>query len=353
MTYVNKYRFIKIIFIFIIALINCYAQKKDAIRQGNADYPVPIPAALATLSNDNPSLLYPSSVRALSLSLNYKLENNQGLTSAGIELAPFLIGNYTDLSKYLSGRLLRVLLRTRISIASTINSNDGSCTAIGFRWMLHDDGDVRSDSSFQKALISLGSKHPEIENKCSDNGSTNSNKFKICLSEKVSSQDYLQQKIDSLREAIKDSLWNKSVFEIAAVMLYQSSEQGTILLSNGFRIRQYRFFFSGSLPFLSSNGQFVFGMSGWLGFDSLIPDYQRKGAIIIRPVYGNLSERFFIETKLISANKYKPNLTFGIGAMINIANGFWLRFGTSHSLLKGIRSESIAYLNFSFGTPEL
>jgi hypothetical protein len=343
--------YIIIILVSFFAVNKCSAQYKSAIRQGNSDYPVPVPAALEALSGDNPSILYPGTVRSLSFSLNHKLENSRQLSAAGIEVAPFLIGNYSDLSKYLSGRLIRVLLRTRISIASTITENGSSYIALGFRWMLHDDADVRSDSVFQKALIALGNKNSIFVGNCINTVTYDSSAYKICLSEKVSRQDYLQQKIDSLREAIKDSLWNKSVFEIAAAMLYSSFEQGS--LSNSLRIRQYRFFFSGSLPFLGTNGQFVFGASGWLGFDNLISDYQRKGALIIRPVYGNLNERFFIETKLISANKYKPDITLGIGAMINVANGFWLGFGTGESLLKENQMISKTYLNFSYGTPEI
>ena len=348
----SYYKFVVLI-LFLILVNKTPAQYKSALNQGNADYPVPNPVALQAINDEVPSLLCPSTVRDMSIALNFANSAHQKSVTAGIEIAPFLAGNFIDMSEYLSGRLIRVLLRTRISIASMLDQQGDPRIALGFRWMLHDDADLRADSSFQRRLMLLAQNSPGIESNCAEKYQAGSAAFKNCLSEKVSSQLYTQTRIDSLRNLMKDSLWNKSVFEIAFAMLYKSSADDLNMQSRKLRIERYHFYVNGAIPMLKSSGQIIFGAGGWLGYDSYTPGYQRKGALIVRSVYGSIYERAFIDAKLVSTNKYKPDYIIGIGAMFNLANGLWIQSGFGESLLKRSWSGTDVNLNLIFGTPEL
>ncbi|MEO6045934.1 MAG: hypothetical protein ABIQ57_00525, partial [Candidatus Kapaibacterium sp.] len=126
-----------------------HAQPALDIREGNADYPIPMPAAqIAVGSERGPLFMEPSTVRNSAFAAQHIWSNGAPQLSMGAEFAPLLIGDAVDLSEYLSGRLIRVLLRTRISVAAEINNgganNSGTMrAALGVRWMLHDDADLR------------------------------------------------------------------------------------------------------------------------------------------------------------------------------------------------------------------
>jgi hypothetical protein len=328
------------------------AQSNIDLRQGNADYPVPDPPALLALQGNSPSLLYPSTVRDLAISLNTNRTYNSTHTYAGIEFAPILIGNEIDLSEYLSGRLIRVLLRTRISVASEISKDMGFHGAIGLRWMLHDDADIRADSTFQKKLIEWGSRIKDLVIQCESTESKGTNEYYSCITKAVGSQYSLQQKIDSLRNALKNKFWNKSVFEIAFAAVYRSSNSQSVN-SNKLEIQRYNCYMNYAFPMIGTKGQIVFGASGWLGHNDYIFPYQRQGAVIGRFCYGNISERFFLETKYAAANKFRPDWNLGIGTIMHITNGFWVKSGVGVSLLQQNLIGTEAYLSFSFGTPEI
>lgn len=342
--YIQKIYFIlQVLFLLLFSTFS-KAQYGQDFRQGNPDYPVPEPVALQALTANSPSLLFPATVRDLAFSINSSWINNEVIRSAGIEVAPFFITNSFNLSDYLSGRLIRVLLRTRISFSSEIFSGSGLRGALGFRWMLHDDADLRSDSAFQKALIQLGSENAGIEESCSElQGESES--YYSCLTEGVSNLKDYQGKIDSLREALKTSLWNRSVFECAAAILYSS-------LSQKLAVRQYQFYFNFALP-VSTFGQNIFGLSGWVGRSEDINAYQRRGSFIERFSLGDPSHRYFVEASFAAANKFKPDYRLGIGTYYGITNGFGIQLIGSLSLMDREWTGNEARINLIFGTREI
>lgn len=329
----------------------CMGQSARDLRQGNPDYPVPEPAALISIQDNTPSLLYPSTVRTLAFSVNTIYTNGRNITAAGMEFTPLLIGNNIDQSEYLSGRLIRVLLRTRISMAATLDQGNGFHAALGLKWMLHDDADPRADSLFQRTLIKFARSSASVMKQCGTVLPGDSASFKICLTEAVSRDYNFQARIDSLRDAMKDNLWNRSVFEVAVASVYNSNQIDGSRTSLG--IERYQGYFNIAMPVLERNGQIIIGFGGWTGREDLSQSYHQRGSIILRGTFGGPSERFFLESKCASANTFHPDWRAGLGSMLRVANGLWMETGLSLSLLETSWIGPEFYLRFSFGTPEI
>jgi hypothetical protein len=329
------------------------AQRAADLRQGNADYPVPDPAALHALQEETPSLLQPSTVRTLSVAMSASWTGTARRVMAGFECAPILLGDAVDLSSYLSGRLIRVLLRTRVSVATVLDGSDGFHGALGLRWMLHDDADLRSDSLFQTTLAAWGRAIPGVVSRCAGAGFSDPDASVACLTEGVSGTRAMQAAMDSLRDAMKGALWNRSVFELAVAAVYRSLGDGVATRSDAVGVRQYRVYANFAFPFAGSSGQLVFGASGLTGRGDDGTPYQRRGALTLRAVYGGVSERVFAETKMVAANGLQPGVCPALGAILRLANGCWLQSSVGVSLLARSWISPEATLRIGFGTPEI
>ncbi|MBL0175648.1 MAG: hypothetical protein IPP94_10355 [Ignavibacteria bacterium] len=329
------------------------AQRAADLRQGNADYPVPDPAAMHALQEGAPSLLHPSSVRSLSLATSMSWTSTEPRVTAGFECAPLLLGDAVDLSSYLSGRLMRVLLRTRVSAAAVLNGSDGFHGALGLRWMLHDDADLRSDSLFQRTLAAWGRAIPELAAPCGGAGFSDNGDVMACLTEGVSGRRGMQAAIDSLRDAMKGSLWNRSVFELAVVAVYRSLGVDAATRSDALAVKQYHIHANCAFPLAGSSGQIIFGASGMTGRGDDGTPYQRQGALTVRALYGGVSERFFAETTFVAAHGLQPAFVPSLGAFLRVANGCWVQTSVGASLPGRSWISPEASLQLVFGTPEI
>lgn len=297
-----------------------HTQPVSDIREGNADYPVPVPAALSAAASDiSPLFLEPSTVRTVALSSRRLWNNNEPQYAVGAEFAPLLMGNGIDLSEYLSSRLLRVLLRTRLSFGVEYYDRGSICPALGLRWMLHDDADLRADSSFQRAI-------------------------------EESRREKREPNFDSIRATMKEALWNRSVVEMAFAVVYHSLRDGAS--NSTFEVARYHGFLSAGFPMLGRDGQLQFGAAGWVGRRIRGTPYQRQGSLTLRSYYGSASERAFIGARMTAASLRIPDFRAELGGSIRIGNGFWVRPDLSVSLLKSAPQGPEAGLTLSFGTPE-
>ncbi len=322
------------------------AQTGHDLREGIIDYPIPIPSAIYPLVTGIPSVIEPTTVRnfAFSAVSNWGLRTPN--TIIGAEVTPLLIGNETSLSTYLSSRLLRVVLRTRISFAMTFPQDHLYHSALGLRWMLHDDADLRSDSLFQRALVRWASQYPNIQAQCA--ASSDADALTSCLTEQVSHRSDIQKQIDSLRRAFKDTYWNRSVVEMVFVFGYK----GFINRENESRfvIDQHFLSLVAAFPFCGTSGQILFGGNAQAGHinDNV---YRHRGTISIRGYYGSASERMFLEAGEAFTSYIEPETRLSIGALTRVANGLWLQGNVSAPLQAN--SSPMAVLTVSFGTPEI
>jgi hypothetical protein len=184
--------------------------------------------------------------------------------------------------------------------------------------MLHDDADLRADSLFARTINSAPGERRGLM-------------------------------FDSLRAALKDRFWNRSVFEMALAAKYQS----TIDQKMAFAVRQYHGFLSAGFPMLGRSGQVQFGASGWGGFADQDARYQRQGSITFRTLYGSPSERLFLGGRLIATSLMAPDYRLEFGGLMRIANGLWLRPDLGVSLLDHPARGPEASVTMSFGTPEI
>src|SRR5437762_2929919 len=106
-----------------------HAQPRD-LREGNADYVVPVPVALAAMQ-ERAAFLEPSSVREASFGVSWM--NGPNGVAVGAEFAPAMIGGGINLSDYLISRYLRPLIRARLSFAVVNNPLWGTQAGIGLR----------------------------------------------------------------------------------------------------------------------------------------------------------------------------------------------------------------------------
>ena len=326
--------------------LNATAQTNHDLREGIADYPIPIPAAIYPIEGGVPSVIEPTTVRHFTISAISNWGLNSPNTTIGAEVTPLLIGNNTSLSKYLSSRLLRVVLRTRVSIATTLPQDHTYHSAIGFRWMLHDDADLRSDSIFQRALVRWASQYPDIQSQCALRG--DADEITSCLTEQVSYRPGIQKQIDSLRRSFKETYWNRSVVEMAFVFGYKGSTN--IENESRFAIDQHFLSLAAAFPFCGINGQILFGANGQAGYFSDAV-YRHRGTLSVRGYYGSISERFFLEAAEVFTSYIKPETRLNIGGVTRIANGLWLQANIGAPLQSN--SSPIAAVTLSFGTPEI
>jgi hypothetical protein len=286
------------------------------IRLLNADYPVPLPAALVALDDGAPDLLEPYTVRYASAAAR-AMTAGAGSFAFGAEVAPLLVGNAVDLATYLSSRPLRVLLRTRVSFAAESVDGGGVRSAFGLRWMLHDDADLRADSSFSRAIDRIAPEHRAAA-------------------------------YDSLRDALKDLLWNRSVFEIAAAATYRTGAAGEPALA----VTGYRAYFGCGFPIVGASDQLQAGIAY-----ARVPHDDVAGTDVVglfaRMLYGSPSERAFAGLNLDVSDASAPEYRVQIGLLLRIANGVWLRPDVGGSLGVHAARSFQARLVLSLGTPEL
>jgi hypothetical protein len=208
--------------------------------------------------------------------------------------------------------------------------------------MFHDDADIRSDSIFERTLVSWGISDSEIINQC------RSSSDRSCLTESVALDHRWQKKLDSLRKSLMDSLWNQPVIETAFVISYHSNDVNGEVAAGHHRKIRYHAFVSGGLPFMGSSGQLVGGLSGWKDNESDL-----QGSFTFRTYYGSVFERFYGELIWIDGNRFRMDLRGGLGTVLRLGNGSWIQIGITVSVLNRHSIGSEAYLKLSFATPEV
>jgi hypothetical protein len=325
----------------------CFAQSSRDLSQASADYPVGEPAALHAVQEYVPAMLEPASVRTLAFSASLLQSDNQH-SALGIELAPFLMGNDIDLSKYRSGRLFRLLVRTRVSFAMNAGHTDEFRGAFGLRWSLHDDADLAADPRFRQGLVDLGTSNPDLQSECAAVVSADSEAYRSCLTHRVSQQPALQPQIDKLRDDMKEMLWNHSNFELSVAQTFHSSPSATPV-----HVEQWHSYFSFVWPLIGSSGQVGFGANGSLGYPDSSATYERRGAITVRGYYGTANARAFLEFRLAARTNVLPDLLPALGAALRVANGVWLQASISASLLERSWTGTQAQIRLSVASPEI
>ncbi len=330
--------------ISIILLTNAglvFGQHAQDLKQGNSDYGVPIPVAMNALTAHATPMMVPYTVRDITASI-FNERSSMSSTVIGTEVAPFLIGRNIDLSDYLSGRLMRVLLRTRLSFAYDVSS-PRSRFALGVRWMLHDDADIRSDSSFQRALVNFGT-NAGFDKYCAQKYSDGSDDHIACITEKIASTNTYQNDIDSLRRAMNDALWNRSVFEIAFVSAYSESY-------SHIDVRRLYGFINAGFPIFGRSDRLDFGVTISTGYDDNdVSRYKRQADLTLRMNYGWFDQHFFAGVKLTAVNYLSPDHRIELGTAAGLGSGVWLRPEISVSLNERSLHKVIGSVSLSYGS---
>jgi hypothetical protein len=295
-------------------------EPSTALRLANADYPVPVPVAIHAYDIDGgPMTLEGSSVRNAGFTIRAAFDGITERTRVGMELAPLLIGGGISLEEYLSSRLLRLLIRPRISFGVELSNDNAFYPSLGLRWMLHDDADLRADSTMLALLagVSPGDRAAAV---------------------------------DSARAALKEELWNRSVYELAVAGSWRSvrADDGRVVLHpTGY----YGAIVAG-FPMLGTSGQLQASTSCfWTPLPPHLFDLF-EASLTTRAYYGTASERLFVGLRL-DADRHAPvDYRLELGGQLRVANGFWLRPDIGWSIGGGARVGPAASLTMSFGTPE-
>lgn len=322
------------------------AQMARDLQEGNADYAVPVPAALLALQNGSPVLMEPSSVRSMAVGARAAVTDYGSMASSfGAEVAPILLGGNLDLADYLRSRASRVWYRLRISLAAQQSSVGGLNSALGLRLMLHDDADPRADRSWQSAMVDLGSSVPSIAHIYQVDTMIGGNHIvridTLGLTAAVSNSRSLQTNIDSIRDLFMDRHWDLSVFDFGVAAVYHSDAS-----SNQLRVRRYCGFFS-------IGCHYQLGVSGWLGYDELAPFYQHEATFALRTYVGENAVRGYIGVDMNVRANLAPDYRAELGAITRILNGLWLREFVDFSCFQRPLFGPKASLTLTFGTPAI
>jgi len=296
------------------------AGQATPLRLAVADYPVPVPVALMAFDIDGgPMTIEPSGVRNAAVAAHARWDGATHRMRVGMEVAPLLIGGGVSLEEFLSGRLLRLLTRPRISFAVETVPGTGFHTALGLRWMLHDDADLRADSTLLRALAAVAP---------ADRAAL----------------------LDSLRPALKEALWNRSVYELALAATWRGhmTDDGSALPLTG-----YHYFVVAAFPVLGTSGQVQAAAS--LQHQSLGPSLSDllEGSLTARMVYGSATERLFVGLRLDADRRMPPDHRVEIGGQLRLGNGIWLRPDIGFSLAGHSPNGPVATLTLLVGTPEV
>jgi hypothetical protein len=220
----------------LLTSLGCWADESAKSVVGrDADWLIPESPAFSVLNVTPQSVTRPSSPRELVVGILNSLDAN-GNPQQGIALdtAPYMLmaGDGITIASYRDDRLIRILSRSQLSLATTKGQNDADKAfraAASIRVTLWDKGDPRLDkqldSCFELALR-LPDKPPPPPSGMAEDPEA----LRLMEQQRI---DAMKPLAASCRQASRKRNWNRSAWDIAAAKVWINPEGSASGLSDG------------------------------------------------------------------------------------------------------------------------
>jgi hypothetical protein len=355
-----------------IYILPAYSQDPALEASKNAsiariDLAVPDAPAFKVLGVQPSNIMRPSTVREVGISVGNLLESGGVLPKAfAAEFSPAMLLGGSDLSlkKYQDNRFL---YRSRISIGTESMQDGTTDLAIGFRFTLLDESDLRTNKAFTDSLTSIVTainqardasmnyvilkvlKMPMEDYASLDDNDPKKKEIDEMIDGRASaSRSALDTKIVKTREAVRELNWNKSIIDLGFAILGSSPDS----LAKNLQASKYAVWATGGFP-LGADGQILVGLNGTLTKDDLGKFAHGQGSVVIRGYYGSNFMKGFMEGSGNGSDNLAATYDLNLGAELRMTDGLWLDMAVG--LMKRVAegAQISTSLNLRFATPEL
>ncbi len=343
---------IPLIVVFFISSSHLYSQTDEDkfLKQASVDFAVPDAPAFQIIQADPTSILRPSSVREVAVTLGNTLTSGTIPDNYALELSPGLIFG-KSLQAYKKNPFL---YRARISVATKSGEDESRQVGAGLRFTLWDETDLRTNADLEKELIKIGNESNNLKVECvnelSQQGINPDNPdyeklLNECLEKK--NFDNLSGAIEKQREIAKKKSWNAINVEAGFALSANSHDT----LASNLVAQNYQWWFSGAFP-LGEDGQILVGLNGGVNRNEDGELKNTSSNLGLRGYYGDNTQKVFVEGDLKTSSGVAPFLSFNLGYEYNLLNGLWADI--SLGVIKKEEGKFVSHstLNFRFATPE-
>lgn len=381
----------KTTFLFLIVFVIpsiCFSQTDDTtlVKFYKVDFAVPDLPAFNILGTSPSDILRPTDVKSLSV-VTSEFYNGSTIVlpkTFSMEAAPFMLAknNTLTLKEYDNNKWL---YNFRLSIGtntSEINKIKYSNLAVGARFVLIDDGDLKNDKSYRKKLWESTAIEVNVENilKKEFCDSVNKPLLQVITDEvlnkkmekyiasnkekrikEIDVSGYYLKELEKTKEEYKKANWNKQKLEIAYAFLGSSSDS----LVKNIKSKKHSAWISYANPLGTKWGQLLVGANfSYVFADSLNKETTQTVnfrystfSTAIRLYFGSNRFKGFVEGQGKRNWLYKKNdCLFNLGSEINIRDGIWMVFnaGVNWNDFSSKNSKSSFYsgFNLKFTIPE-
>lgn len=239
---------------------------------GQIDMAVPDYPAFAILDAHPTTILRPSKLRTVALTLAGIAAQGAIPSSFALEVAPYgLAAGNQSLASYRSNHLLNSL---RISLGTGTDSSGGRSVALGLRLTPIDNTDLRMNEAFLSSLFDIGAKITQIESNCMGQVLAAQNMTRVqylslppaqkasvdSLVRSCAAQNEvatLDSQIVSGRVKYQEQMWNGEILDIGLAVRGDSPDS---LAKNSF-LSGYGFWTTYAHPLFGQSGQILIGVN--------------------------------------------------------------------------------------------
>jgi len=338
------------------------AQPDSTIQSVRMQFAVPDAPAFKILGTQADNILRPSTTQELAVALSDPLINSSLPSALALEFSPYLVigGSSLTLRSYQESALQRILYHTRLSIASQRGKTTGDTTllALGLRFTLLDESDLRLDESYIAKIFSFNDSVLALQTRIKDHFRGPAPSFIVkSKAERDSidakakdSTDIATRALDSSitleREVAKKRNWNKPIIEFGIALAGASAEstgtQGII----GTRAAMWLV----GAANLGSWGQLVLGLNSRLRRSSSGSFSTIDGALSSRLYVGENAYKGFVQVESQIQDGTLRDL-FQLGGEIRLYGVVWLDYSAGTQKVGSDPLKFTSSFNIRMGTP--
>lgn len=365
-------------YLVILVILHCAfssnAQDQETIGQNKLNFAVPDLPAFKALGSEPSNILRPSTPESFSLIVSqfYNGDNISLPANFAVEIAPWILAksNKITLADY---HKHDILYSSRVSIGTTRDSLNQYNFAVGLRFSIIDEGDLKNDEEFLKLLFGKLENHLDKKNDL---------RIQYMIDHELSPENYdankeyyeqeieklipgsIDDEIDAMKKAYKEVYWNREKLDIAVATVGYSTDS----IGSNIGFKSFDGWISYALP--------IFKLKGESDGSALNPQ-KYAGQLLLGGNIKAYEHRFdqktyfnaFVNTRMyVGTNRIKGftelqysylqfeesnHLLMTLGGEINPVDGVWLEFyaGMERNTDSNLNS-SVAKFNLRFSIPE-
>ncbi len=328
------------------------ADLSDSLKAARLDLAVPQAPAFELLDVNPDAILRPGTFRELAVGLG-----SGDLRQASVEFAPVpLFAGHQSLTEYQRSRLWNTW---RVSLATQTPEGGAVSMSAGLRVSIIDRSDPRMDRAFLHQLYGAADRVRDAMLEANKRLRGNPALFEA---KKQGEKDEIQSqinaavaavataedaRIDSLREAQRQSHWNAPILELAFAGVGTSADSSFKAL----HVARYAAWLTGGLP-AGQRGQVLAGAQA-----GLVPDVngalkRSQGAASVRAYAGSNEVKGFLGGNLRWANGTLPVQAAHFGMELRLVPGIWAEINAGITREGSTDAKWTSGVRLRYATPE-